>query len=323
MDNELVRSRDEASDRAYNMQLRQRFQRGELLRLRPGFYCSAGSWKAAWPEDRYRLFARAVGEETPGRMVIAESAALLWGYPVVRPPAAVVVQAESASRSGTTPARSIVPPGAPARMRGFAVRRRAVPVLPAVQLPDSGVSVPSRLGTVVQCAQYLDFPDAVVVMDAARRPGSTLHLEDTDLRRAIDAIASARNRRRARRVFEFSTPESESPGESLGRVLIYQLGFAPPVLQYKIREDGRVFARSDYYWEAVRTVGEFDGRVKYGRAAAKAGMSEGDIVAAEKKREDRIRRTGRPVVRWVWEDLMRPERLRRILTGAGIPRRGR
>jgi hypothetical protein len=51
---------------------------------------------------------------------------------------------------------------------------------------------------------------------------------------------------------------------------------------------------------------EFDGRVKYGRLLA-PGQDPGDVVFAEKLREDRMRRaTGFAVERCTWADLAAP-----------------
>jgi hypothetical protein len=55
-------------------------------------------------------------------------------------------------------------------------------------------------------------------------------------------------------------------------------------------------------------VGEFDGRVKYGRLL-RPGQGPGDAVFEEKRREDAIRDEGWGVVRWTWSDLAVPERL--------------
>ena len=49
-------------------------------------------------------------------------------------------------------------------------------------------------------------------------------------------------------------------------------------------------------------VGEFDGEVKYGRLL-RAGQSPGDVVFAEKVREDRIRATELGMARWAWDEL--------------------
>ncbi len=55
-------------------------------------------------------------------------------------------------------------------------------------------------------------------------------------------------------------------------------------------------------------LGEFDGRVKYGRLL-RPRQDPGDVVFAEKRREDEMRDAGWGVVRWVWADLADPDRL--------------
>ena len=57
---------------------------------------------------------------------------------------------------------------------------------------------------------------------------------------------------------------------------------------------------------SARLLGEFDGRVKYGRLL-RPGQTPGDVVWAEKLREDALRRTtGFGMERLVWADLDRP-----------------
>jgi hypothetical protein len=72
--------------------------------------------------------------------------------------------------------------------------------------------------------------------------------------------------------------------------------------------DGGVVGRTDFAWEDQRLVGEFDGRVKYGRLL-RSGQDPGDAVFREKVREDAIRDEGWGVIRWTWVDLYRPDRL--------------
>ena len=106
--------------------------------------------------------------------------------------------------------------------------------------------------------------------------------------------------RAAARAVDFADPLSESVGESRSRVLIHRLGLTAPDLQVRVRRrDGSVMARCDFGWEGHRTVGEFDGRVKYGRLL-RPGQSAEDVVWAEKRREDSLRDEGWQVVRWIW-----------------------
>ena len=85
---------------------------------------------------------------------------------------------------------------------------------------------------------------------------------------------------------------------------------------------GRRIGRVDFHFDGI-VLGEFDGRVKYGRLL-KPGQSPGDAVFAEKQREDALRDLGFQVVRWTWDDLEAPgqvaERVRRAIARAAMPR---
>ena len=72
-------------------------------------------------------------------------------------------------------------------------------------------------------------------------------------------------------------------------------------MQWPVRVGGST-AYTDFGWSRQRTVGEFDGKVKYGRLL-KPGQDAGEVVYAEKLREDAIRDEGWQVVRWTWLDL--------------------
>jgi hypothetical protein len=52
------------------------------------------------------------------------------------------------------------------------------------------------------------------------------------------------------------------------------------------------------------TVGEFDGKAKYGELL-KPGQTSREAMIAEKQREDLLRDLGWQVVRWMWSDLYR------------------
>jgi hypothetical protein len=65
-------------------------------------------------------------------------------------------------------------------------------------------------------------------------------------------------------------------------------------------------------------VGEFDGKLKYAVPAGAAAQEAGEVVWREKQREDRLRRVGNRMARWVWADAMAPARLGAILAKEGI-----
>jgi hypothetical protein len=112
--------------------------------------------------------------------------------------------------------------------------------------------------------------------------------------------------RQARRAVALLDPRSESPGESVSRVRLRHDGVPAPELQQDIYAgNGKFVARVDFYWEDQRTIGEFDGKIKYGRLL-KPGQSMEDAIFAEKVREDALRDLGWQIVRWLWADLYRP-----------------
>jgi hypothetical protein len=112
-------------------------------------------------------------------------------------------------------------------------------------------------------------------------------------------------------------------GESFSRLTISQAGLPAPVLQFEVfDENGVLIGRCDFAWPERRTLGEFDGRVKYGRLR-RPGETVGQAVHREKLREDALRDQGWQLARWTWEDLGRPQviadRLARAFARAGAP----
>jgi len=108
---------------------------------------------------------------------------------------------------------------------------------------------------------------------------------------------------------------SESPGESYGRVVLDRIGVPAPVPQDEVWDQGVLIGHADFGWEEFRTLGECNGKDKYGRLL-RPGQTAADAVFAEKRREDALRDLGWQIVRWLWEDLYQPEELRRRLERA-------
>lgn len=91
---------------------------------------------------------------------------------------------------------------------------------------------------------------------------------------------------------------------------MFQIGLPTPELQFEVFNPyGYLVGRCDFYWRSRRTLGEFDGQVKYGRLL-KPGQDVGSVIMEEKEREDRLRDEGFQLVRWTWPDLSQPEMLR-------------
>ncbi|MFG1793893.1 hypothetical protein [Nocardia sp. NPDC049149] len=86
-------------------------------------------------------------------------------------------------------------------------------------------------------------------------------------------------------------------------MMFHRNGLPLPLLQGEVHSAaGKFLGRVDFYDPEAGVVGEFDGRMKYGRLL-KPGQEPGDAVFDEKRREDAIRDTGLLMVRWTWTDL--------------------
>jgi hypothetical protein len=194
------------------------------------------------------------------------------------------------------------------RNRSSGGNRRSVVQVHTAPLADDhittidGIPVTSLARTVLDLCRTVPIEQAVAAGDRALAYGL--------VRQALEDCLAQMNRwpgtRQARRAIPLLDARSESPGESVSRVRLYQDGVPAPELQQEIYDgDGKLVARVDFYWEEQRTIGEFDGKIKYGRLL-KPGQSLEDVIFAEKVREDALRDLGWHIVRWLWADLYRP-----------------
>lgn len=261
-------------------ELRRRVRDGSVVALRRGAYTDGLPERA---EERHALQVYATAPLlAPDAVVSHASAAVLhgidlWDVPLDR------VHVTRARRSG-------------ARI-GPEVHVHAAPLGEHEVVPVRGLWVTSPARTVVDLARSLPFEHGVVVADSALARSRVTKAElaqAADVRRPGIALA--------RRTLAFADAGGASPGESRSRVSIARAGLPPPVLQRPVhcRRTGRLLGIADFWWEDV--VGEFDGRVKYGRLA-RPGEDPADVVWREKRREDAMRAEVRAMVRWAWEDL--------------------
>lgn len=284
---------------------------GSLIRIRHGVYVDATEWESLESWQQYRVRIEAAAETCQAPTVFSHhSGASAWGIPTIL--RGQPVHALTTFRGG-------------GRSRAGIRRHVADPEkLDAEEL--DGLLVTSRVATVLDLAAFVPFAEAIVPLDHVLKPDSARGLPaltKAGLLAELPGRYVAAVERRVRAAIEFADPRSGSAGESYSRGLIHVAGFAAPLLQYQVRSATGLVGYSDFYWEDSRSVGEFDGVAKYQRDEFLKGRTPGQVVVDEKLREDRIRATGRNVVRWVWADLWTPGGLERKLAAAEVPRRGR
>lgn len=282
---------------------------GSLVRIRHGVYVDASEWGGLTSWEQYRLRIGAVAETCRAPTIFSHhSAASVWGIPTIlrKQPVHALTTYRGGGRSRAGVRRHLVDPAR----------------IDAEEL--DGLLVTSRILTVLDLAAFVPFAEALVPLDYVLKPDGVRGLPALTKEGLLGALAGRYPLAAERRVaaaIEFADPASASAGESYSRGLIHAAGFAAPVLQYEVRSATGRIGYSDFYWEETRTVGEFDGIAKYQNPEYFNGRTPSQVVVDEKLREDRIRATGRNVVRWVWADLWKPAELIRKLTAAGVPRR--
>lgn len=271
--------------------VRQLLKEGTLIQLRRGFYRRPlpsdtqdfSHWPIGEPEHRHRFLIDAtLPTLSTGTVFSHISAATLHGLPV---PVGLLRRA-SVLRDGS---------GSGAISR--TTHRRYAPLPVEHRTEIDGLPVTTLVRTAVDLGRTLPFPDAVAVMDAALAKG----VERDAL---LDALGSRRpHNAKARAAIAFADPKAESPGESRCRATMKLAGVPIPTLQFVVTNTaGEHVARTDFAWEDHGVVGEFDGRVKYGRLL-KPGLSVDDVITAEKAREGRIRECDWWIGRWITDDL--------------------
>jgi very-short-patch-repair endonuclease len=259
---------------------------GRLVRLRRGVFTTTQILERL-TDDRWELH----GLEVRGALAVAGDTAVaagasaaalhrldMLGDPPMRPIIARPIEiSANAKRSATTFARvARLPESHLIRLNGWA----------ATDLARTVIDVARRQGE--RCA--------VVAGDAALRSG----LDSTDLDRVLADCSRAPGIRIAREALTLCDARSESPLESITRLVLIRGGVPEPQLQTVIGS-----YRADFCWPRPRLILEADGRLKY---------ASGIDLIREKEREDWLRRQGYTVLRTDWPEVFnRPVSLCRRL----------
>ncbi len=273
------------------------------VRIRRGAY-TFSDLLAADPAAQHLVRARAVARRLGDRVALSHVSAALehdlsvWGIDLTN-----VHVTRLDATSGRTEAGVV-------HHEGFCVADDVI--------EKDGVLVMRRARAAVETCTLGPPESGVVILDSLLRSGCPRdELDDAFL-----LLKQWPDTRGLQIVVRFADGAAGSVGESRSRWLLYSQRVPAPVLQFEVRDDsGELIGICDFAWPAHELLGEFDGRIKYGRLL-RAGETPGDAVFREKCREDAMReQTGWRMVRLVWADLAQPAatgaRIRRMLGQAG------
>lgn len=297
-----VFTRAEVLDLGYDDRFIQRGLRAGLItRVRHGAYCFVDTWLAADAVARHLIHARAVMRSLDGRVALSHTSALL----------AQGVALWNADLSTVHVTRL---DGASGRTEGDVVHHEGV-LGESDVIEHGGLLMTTGARAVLEAGMVLGTEASLVGTDSALRLGLT---DPEALAAQLAVMERWPATQHLQLVLRLADGRAATPGESRSRYLFWARGLPAPDLQVEVRDvDGTLVGTTDFGWQGFGVLGEFDGRVKYGRLL-KPGQEPGDVVFAEKRREDRLREvTGMRVFRLTWDDLRSPAltagRLARLL----------
>jgi len=294
--------RSEARDLGYDDKACAAALRAKMwVRVRRGAYTFNDTWEGSDPVGRHRILSRAVMRSLGDSVALSHTSAVLehecatWGVDLTR------VHVTRLDGGAGRTEKDVV------HHEGFCLDDEIV--------EKNGMLVMNPPRSVVETATLTSVESGTVTTDSALHLG----LIDRDgLARTFRAMERWPRTRTLHLVIGLADGRSESVGESRSRHLCWAQGLPAPELQFRVCDErGTLVGVTDFAWPHLRLLGEFDGKIKYGRLL-KPGEEPGDAVFREKVREDLLRETtGWPMVRLTWSDLYRPfqtaSRIRRLM----------
>jgi hypothetical protein len=163
-----------------------------------------------------------------------------------------------------------------------------------------GVLVTQAGRTAIDVASEFGYRPGLVIADAVLHSGVSRAV----LHAAVDRHPHDPRAMTRRAVVADADGRAETPIETLGRIIVKNMGIADVVLQQRFEFLDGSNAFADLYSPSLRHVFECDGRLKYQDQANWRGDSQTaqEILWLEKKREDRLRGRGVGVSRLTWSD---------------------
>jgi hypothetical protein len=275
-------------------QIGRKVAEARLVKIRHGVYDDAPA--DGGPEDDHlKLIAGTVGLLGAGAILSHASAGLLHGMPVPRSALDKVTITRMSAGGGHV-------------HHQLHEYKAALRDLDIVEI--SGLLVTSATRTAVDLARTTGLAYGLAACDVALRRGHPLD----ELAEQVSLWPRRPGMAKGRRAAALADGRSESYGESLSRLLMWQLGVPSPELQWPCWVDGRQF-RSDFAWPELGVLGEFDGKIKYDQLLS-PGQSAAEVVMAEKRREQALQAQSWYVVRWGMAELQDPPRFKSLLDAA-------
>ena len=283
--------REAAAHAVDDAALRRATRTGLVVRVRHGAYAFAADWSDHGLEQRHVLHSRAAMRVLGDRVALSHhSAAALHGMDLWDVPLDQVHVTRLDGGAG--------------RLEGDVRHHEGLALHSDLVLRD-GVPLMRPVRAALESASLSGVERGLVTVDSGLRLG-LFTAEELAAQHAL--MQSWPTTQHLHLVTRLADGRSGSVAESRSRYFFYAQRLPAPLLQFPVYDGARLVGTTDFAWPALGLLGEFDGRIKYGRLL-RPGEDPGDAVFREKRREDTLRRlTGWRMVRLVWADLDHPDR---------------
>ena len=280
----------------WSAQISHLIRQRRLVVVRRGVYADVELWDSLGSEsERHRLRTRAATLHMRRDFVLShDSAAYEHRLEILQPPTPHV----HVTRYGVT--------GAWTR---HGIKHHLAPFGREQRMHLGDLQVLDLARTAVDIAREHGEPYGEIACDAALRRG----VPRKELEEAVLAMTNWPYVTRTRRAVDFADPGAANLAESLGRLLVAELGIGEVDTQFPLElEDDRVV------WADMRVgrhLFEVDGKVKYTpvEAGGVATKPLTEVIWEEKKRERLIRRQGLGVSRIIYADYWPPQRAEALI----------
>lgn len=250
---------------------------GALVRLKRGVYTDPAMIQSLKSWEQYSVQVLTYFRSAPSTIFSHQSAAALLCLPLVRTAQGRIhVYCADNSRWGA---------------QGCVKHPRLTAQTGILSTPIGALTTDYAI-TVMDCAQSLSFAEGVLIADAA------LHHKKLELHNLREQMLAYEGRKKGavHKVALAMSDLSESPGETLTRLLLDEMGIRY-VQQYWVDISGRRY-RADFYLPDYGVFIEYDGNIKYTNY-----QPTQDVLINERSREKDLLNQGVRVFRTTWREV--------------------
>ncbi|AKK04311.1 PDDEXK family nuclease [Corynebacterium epidermidicanis] len=271
----------------------ERFWRGvaqeDFIRVHGKFYVDRKRWDRLRTWEKEEAHACAVGWSSISAVLVGRSAAIVHGLPVISRAWGAELVAELNYPAGKRKG------GRQGGIAGILYRGHHLSERHVHALGD--LRVTSKARTVIDCARYEEFENALVIAEGALRQSPKLRAEIEEL---LKEMKGSPGLPKARRVLQFAGTQSESAAESRAKAQFITAGLHQ---EHKIKQNPELLIdgtryRPDFLIDGWLIV-EIDGMEKYfGKH-----LPPDEALRAERLREVKLQNAGYRVLRFGWDEL--------------------